>query len=789
MYSSSEEKEEFYIFGVGQGNSQLAIYNYSDHKFGVLYDCGSSSAQLHPKFQALQSIEGSRYKNFLLRKDDKGKDDKGKDDKGKDDIRKDDNKTPSFTSPNTKNVLLSNFSTPHSFQGDLKVNTLFEFNFTTPTSHQYDTTQLNDKKQVSTLKSVPDRKVKNVIYNTINHHNLTELFIFLSHPDEDHINYINNETIPERNTLNLTVFLGGDWLGDGGGNSKKDNLTEDVIKTLRFLINRDNTTIDLPFYWEYTNNDKNIYNSIKEKLKKIKEDELCNEFKKIKKNDKYSTLKNNDKKALVNIIKNLDKEDLISNILELEKEKSERKLKNLDEKVLISKILELEKEKSERKLKNLDKEDLINKSLELDIEKSKRKLKNLDKEDLISKILELEKEKSKRKLKNLDKEDLINKSLELDIEKSNDLDKEDLINKILDLEIRKDFKVLQLDKKNFEKEIKKIAEEITRELLYNEFKMYPKFSYENKVKPFNGNLNLLLNKANLKEKQNDLYNNVNIYISNFPFKDINNQSIIVSLTMPKLKMKFVCTGDAHNETFELMSLVQDVQNQPETLLTLLMLPHHGSIENFSKTLFQIFKPDILAISAGNGAKYVHPSSTLIDLCTDFAIKVNKGKLRFKDSFEIRINSFFLSFIEKGKGVLRTYDDNEKFPIICTNIQGTIKVDEKGFHSSFLNLLNIENDKYEIDFLHCVDKGDVKNKQKMAVYRGVCYLYNKGEKGTFELTKFIFGSNRSENLSSLDLDEEEFMKNATKLTYSRDSKSLYYPVKTDKNTYYYLVSKV
>lgn len=42
----------FYIFDVGQGNCQLAVYE--EEKIGVLYDCGTSSTQEHVKITALK---------------------------------------------------------------------------------------------------------------------------------------------------------------------------------------------------------------------------------------------------------------------------------------------------------------------------------------------------------------------------------------------------------------------------------------------------------------------------------------------------------------------------------------------------------------------------------------------------------------------------------------------------------------------------------------------------------------------------------------------------------------
>lgn len=100
---------------------------------------------------------------------------------------------------------------------------------------------------------------------------------------------------------------------------------------------------------------------------------------------------------------------------------------------------------------------------------------------------------------------------------------------------------------------------------------------------------------------------------NFPFKDVNSQSAIVGLKMPKLKMQFFLTGDASEETFALLPLYdKDFFKKEKGYTSLVMLPHHGSIENKSIHLFNLFRPDILGISAGNGSQFAHPSKDLIN---------------------------------------------------------------------------------------------------------------------------------------------------------------------------------
>ena len=61
LYAS--EFEEFYILPMGQGNAQLIIYHDGSNKVGVLYDLGSKSLQMHPKFAS----RGEWNPNFLVK--------------------------------------------------------------------------------------------------------------------------------------------------------------------------------------------------------------------------------------------------------------------------------------------------------------------------------------------------------------------------------------------------------------------------------------------------------------------------------------------------------------------------------------------------------------------------------------------------------------------------------------------------------------------------------------------------------------------------------------------------
>lgn len=78
---------------------------------------------------------------------------------------------------------------------------------------------------------------------------LKHLILFLSHTDADHINYISAETFPEN--LSVTAFLCGDWFGDSCDVSKDGETSSVVKRIVSFLSNREETHLELPYYWNY----------------------------------------------------------------------------------------------------------------------------------------------------------------------------------------------------------------------------------------------------------------------------------------------------------------------------------------------------------------------------------------------------------------------------------------------------------------------------------------------------------------------------------------------------------
>ncbi len=189
--------------------------------------------------------------------------------------------------------------------------------------------------------------------------------------------------------------------------------------------------------------------------------------------------------------------------------------------------------------------------------------------------------------------------------------------------------------------------------------------------------------------------NIKIAHINFPFKDVNSQSAIVEIKMPKLKMQFFLTGDASEETFAL--LARDCRTffkKEEDYTSLVMSPHHGSIENKSIHLFNLFRPDILGISAGNGSQFAHPSKDLINW-----IEENYKGSSFFDRFSTTMNgNYLVNYEKKQQPFLKKISDKKQtLPLLCTNYLGAVKINENGVFSQFSNVIECENKNYLIDF--------------------------------------------------------------------------------------------
>ncbi len=224
--------EEFYIFPMGQGNSQLVIYERPEGKVGILYDLGSKSLQMHPKF----GTRGAWQQPFLfpikathLKEIDHEKSEVFPPTPSRPSIRR-----------NSQKAATNSFSEED------------EMLFPPTPIHPPATTMLQTPgttekklsgKQRDTIKNELEKLVSEQLES------LDQLFIFLSHSDEDHINFLNHENIPEH--VPITVILAGDWFGDIGAEDGKTNFTEPAKKVLIFLSQRISKGIPTHVYFPY----------------------------------------------------------------------------------------------------------------------------------------------------------------------------------------------------------------------------------------------------------------------------------------------------------------------------------------------------------------------------------------------------------------------------------------------------------------------------------------------------------------------------------------------------------
>lgn len=216
-----KNKETFYIFNMGEGNSQLATYDEEgENSFGILYDCGSSTEYTREKVAHIRS-ESSPFKTFL-------------------------NKI-SFSMPNSllEEMDVSS-SSPHQ-QSTLNVSGESSGSMT------HDSVEKTEKKATDVSNAI---SIKDIIRKS----SLKSLFVFLSHPDKDHINLI-SQSIPSN--LKILFILCGDFLSY----NQYGKLSEDVHNTLLFisqrylLLGQNKNHLCLPYFWTHEE-----YNDIKKSI-------------------------------------------------------------------------------------------------------------------------------------------------------------------------------------------------------------------------------------------------------------------------------------------------------------------------------------------------------------------------------------------------------------------------------------------------------------------------------------------------------------------------------------------
>lgn len=210
----ASEFEEFYILPMGQGNGQLVIYQNGSEKVGVLYDLGSKSLQMHPKF----SSRGDWDQKFIA----------------KSEIRK----APT-EEKRRRRINVDNFSSPQTKKsGDVDIRARMPLS-------------TNAKVSASQRDSI-ETELQLFVRDRLK--DLTHLFIFLSHSDEDHINFIARNIIPDE--VPITIFLAGDWFGNIGCKKDETNVTRSIVNVLTFLkervrINPEGIVFNFPYYNDF----------------------------------------------------------------------------------------------------------------------------------------------------------------------------------------------------------------------------------------------------------------------------------------------------------------------------------------------------------------------------------------------------------------------------------------------------------------------------------------------------------------------------------------------------------
>lgn len=208
-------KETFYLFNVGQGNSQLAIYDEGlETPFGVLYDCGSSSQTVNEKILKTR-FSNTSFKSFVSLKPSGTNDAPSPDvdDSDDDEVRRSDSSASIGSSISMEAQTVE--------KKDLK------------------------KDHSSHLPNIQD---------IIKKHNLKRLFVFLSHADKDHINLL-QESIPD--DLPISLILCGHFFAES--DSKKNTQTsstteEDKSKTnvqnlFKYIQSKQDIQVILPYHW------------------------------------------------------------------------------------------------------------------------------------------------------------------------------------------------------------------------------------------------------------------------------------------------------------------------------------------------------------------------------------------------------------------------------------------------------------------------------------------------------------------------------------------------------------
>ncbi|OJX10447.1 MAG: hypothetical protein BGO77_02410 [Caedibacter sp. 37-49] len=216
LKKENELKDAFYIFNVGQGNSQLAIYAEGlEEPFGVLYDCGTSAQTVSDKILKSQAAN-KKKKAFLVKND--------------------------FSRQPEQLVLSSGVAVSSSESKDKNI--ILEEKKQEEASHE----SLPSSQGSFSNEAKKEKRITSITTSIKSSlETIKNLFVILSHPDKDHINLL-EESLP--NNLNVLFILCGNFFME----SESEDLKTDVGNLFSFIEKRKRTSsketyVTLPYFW------------------------------------------------------------------------------------------------------------------------------------------------------------------------------------------------------------------------------------------------------------------------------------------------------------------------------------------------------------------------------------------------------------------------------------------------------------------------------------------------------------------------------------------------------------
>jgi len=214
---------KFYVFDVGQGNSQLIIY--PELKIAFLYDAGSSSYRKHLKFLS----DDKRMTDFLV--------------EGSAVITAVNNQASMSTIevPNAGGILgpkreraggSKEKAASNSSKGKAK-QTKIEGLERKLSGNDSDNSSASNGKD-DTLPMSVDMKIREILLEA----DITHLVVLLSHSDKDHISILSKSIIPQN--IKTAIIACGDFLVENS----------EIQEFFAYCLSKENICISLPYTWD-----------------------------------------------------------------------------------------------------------------------------------------------------------------------------------------------------------------------------------------------------------------------------------------------------------------------------------------------------------------------------------------------------------------------------------------------------------------------------------------------------------------------------------------------------------